>query len=48
MKKKFIDATHAEISVCIEQPRIDCTILEKQETPCPKPTGSPCTREVEK
>ena len=44
----MIDATQTDKPVCIEQPRIGCTILEKQETPCPKPIISPCTREVEK
>ena len=44
----MIDATQTDKPVCIEQPRIGCTILEKQETPCPKPIISPCTRVVEK
>ena len=44
----MIGATQTDKPVCIEQPRIDCTILEKQGTPCPKSTGPPCIREVEK
>ena len=44
----MIDATQTDKPVCIEQPRIGCTILEKQETLCPKPTIPPCTRQVEK
>ncbi len=44
----MIDATQTDKLVCIEQPRIDCTKLEKQETPCPKSTIPPCTREAGK
>lgn len=45
---KIIDATQTNKSDCTEQPQSDCIILDKQETPCPKSTVPPCTREAVK
>ncbi len=45
---KMTRATQMDKLDCTEQPRSDSIILEKQETPCPKSIGPPCTREAGK
>ena len=43
---KILNATQTEMD-CTERSKPDC-ILIKQETPCPKSTVPPCTREAGK